>query len=398
MAFEAVTLDLQMSVLLLVAILGYLLSVKLGHAVVLGEVLAGIVFGPTFLGIITFNEFLQTMASFGAIVLLFTVGLETKLRDVYNFKSLWVALGGVTLPWIGGYATATLFGYSTLEAVFIGTALTATSIAITVAVLREFGALDTAVAKTIIGAAVVDDVLSLILLSATVGAGTGALTLESFTAPAFYAIAFIAIGLMLGTFFASILRKLDHLVATRSYPENITLIAAFAVAFAYATVAELMGLSAIVGAFIAGVSLEPIASRGFREGARNLEAIFSAIFFVSLGALVKIDPATLVAAAPFVIVLTLVAAATKLAGCYLPASLAGHNQKEALAIGVGMIPRGEVALIVALIGLNAGIIAQSTYAILLFVTMLTTVITPIFLKPMFPRPQKQSRVSGKKRK
>ena len=135
----ASTIEFQMSLLLFVALAGYLLAARINQSAVIGEILVGIIIGPSLLGLITYTDFVASVAHLGAIILLFVVGLEFKLKDIFNLKYTWIALSGVVVPWIMGYYLAKLFGYDFGSAVFVGTALTATSIAITANVLREMG-------------------------------------------------------------------------------------------------------------------------------------------------------------------------------------------------------------------------------------------------------------------
>src|SRR3989338_1162438 len=173
------SIEFQMSLLLFVALGGYLLAARINQSSVIGEILVGLIIGPSLLGIITYTDFVASIAHLGAVILLFVVGLELRLREIFNFKYSVIALVGVIVPWIGGYFIATAFGYSFGSAIFVGTALTATSIAITANVLKEMGKLQTDAAKAIIGAAVIDDVLSLLALSVSEQIVSGAFSLAS---------------------------------------------------------------------------------------------------------------------------------------------------------------------------------------------------------------------------
>jgi Kef-type K+ transport system membrane component KefB len=294
---------------------------------------------------------------------------------------------GVIIPWIGGYWLALLFGYDMPSAIFIGTALTATSIAITANVLKELGKLQTEAAKAIIGAAVIDDVLSLIALAISTDVVTGTVSAGGIAIVALKAVAFIVIAGAFGLLVVSrFLEKLDTTAFAGKYPEFI-FIFAMMMAFLYAMLAEVVGLSAIVGAFIAGVSFEGVRlnrSKSLKEGAEYLQIIFAAIFFVSLGILADfhaLTPEIVI----FLIALTIVAIVTKVIGCGIPAKLSGLCTKDALIVGFGMAPRGEVAMIVALIGLEAGIIDQGIYVTLVLMSLLTTLITPVIYRNWFYR-------------
>ena len=376
------TIEFQMSLLLFVALAGYFLASRISQSVVIGEILLGVLIGPSLLGLVTYTDFVRSVASLGAIILLFVVGLEFRLKDVYNLKCGLIALFGVIVPWICGYYLASFFGYSFGSAVFVGTALTATSIAITANVLKEMGKLKTEAAKAIIGAAVIDDVLGLLALSFS-----GQLVSASFSVSAIALIflkaaGFLALGAYIGSRFLSrAAEKLDKSNITKKFPEFVFIFAMMA-AFFYAMCAEMLGLSGIVGAFIAGVSLEGAIIRhgkDYREGAEYLHIIFASIFFVSLGILADIHALTF-RAIWFLILLTIAAIISKFIGCYIPARLGGMSQKNSFAVGIGMIPRGEVAMIVALIGLSQKIIGQEIYVSLVLMSLLTTIIAPIILR------------------
>src|SRR3989338_5967380 len=192
------TIEFQMSLLLFVALAGYLLAVRINQSAVIGEILAGLLIGPSFMGLITYTGFVQSVAHLGAVILLFVVGLEFKLKDVFNVRYLWIALAGVIVPWIGRFLTAKAFGYNFENAVFTGTALTATSIAITANVLREMGKLHTDAAKAIIGAAVIDDVLSLLALAFSQQLVSGTVSAGSITIIIVKAVGFLVIGSYVG--------------------------------------------------------------------------------------------------------------------------------------------------------------------------------------------------------
>jgi Kef-type K+ transport system membrane component KefB len=379
------SVEFQMSLLLFVALAGYLVASRINQSAVIGLILVGLLVGPSALGFITYTDFVRGLAHLGAVVLLFVIGLEFNVKEILSARNGMIAAIGVIAPWIGGYGISILFGFDTASAVFIGTALTATSIAITANVLRELGKLQTEAAKAIIGAAVIDDVLSLLALAISSDVVGGTFSVGGVALVAIKAIAFIIIGGAFGIFVVSrYMERLDATGFAKKFPEFI-FIFAMMVAFLYAMCAEAVGLSAIVGAFIAGVSFERVElthSRNFKEGAEYLQIIFAAIFFVSLGILADVKAVT-----PeiflFLIVLSVVAIITKVIGCGLPALYMGMCRKDALIVGFGMSPRGEVAMIVALIGLEAGVIGQGVYVVLVLMSLLTTVVTPIVYRNWF---------------
>ncbi len=375
-------IEFQMSLLLFFSLLGYLIASRINQSVVIGEILVGLLLGPSILGWITYTDFVSSLAHLGAVILLFVIGLEFKLSGIYKPKYIVIAIAGVVFPWIGGYYVAELFGFDFKGAVFVGTAMTATSIAITANVLKEMGKLKTEAAEAIIGAAVIDDILGLVALSISIQAVHGEVSLLSDFFILGKAILFMGLGGYIGhTFIRRHIKKIDKTVFAKQYPEFVFIIA-MTVAFLYAMVAEWIGLSAIVGAFLAGVSLEGIKlrhSKDFQEGAEYLHIIFAAIFFVSLGILVDTHYITM-EIIEFTLVLTVVAVITKVVGCYLVSLLVGINKRDSLIIGFGMSPRGEVAMIVGLIGLTEKIIEQDLYVAIIFMSLLTTIITPIVLR------------------
>ncbi len=379
------SVEFQMSLLLFVALGGYLIASKINQSAIIGVIFAGLLIGPSVLGLITYTDFVRSIAQLGAVILLFVIGLEFKMLDIFKWKYALIAFIGVVIPWIGGYGVAKLFGYDLAAAVFIGTALTATSVAITANVLREMGKLQSDVAKAIIGAAVIDDILGLLFLSTSAQIASSSISFLSIAWIFLKAIAFVILGSVFGAIYLSkFIRKIDNSKYAMKYPE-IVFIFAMMIAFLYALIAESIGLSGIIGGFIAGVSLEGVMvkhGKSYKEGAEYLQIIFASIFFISLGILTDIHALTW-GVLLFLIVITLMAIVTKLFGCYIPAKLSGLSHKDAFAVGFGMTPRGEVAMIVALIGLNAGLIQQDIYVSIVFMSLITTIITPIVLRKWF---------------
>ena len=374
------TLGLEVSILLFAALLGYILAVRIGQSAVIGIILIGIFIGPSILGLVSYNEIVRILAELGAIFLLFVVGLECNFKEVFTARNFFIAVAGVVAPFAGGYFLAAAFGYSSLEAMFVATALTATSIAITANVLKEMGKLNTETAKVIIGAAVIDDVLGLIVLSVTTGVSKSEFSFSSVFAKAGIALLFLLAVLFLMKYISRLIHLVDNW-ATKTGHFQVTIIAAMMIAFAYSAVAEIIGLSTIVGAFLAGVSLEPLAIRSYKEGAKYFEMLFSALFFVSIGVIVNLRE--IGAGWIFFIVLFFVAVLTKMAGCFIPAKLTGLKTRDSLIVGAGMVPRGEVAMIVALFGLTSGIIGQDLYGAILLMALATTMVVPFFIRTLY---------------
>ncbi len=389
----------QLTILLVLATLSHLTIKRFHQPTIVGEIALGILIGPSVLGfyfnVYPFDQSLvASFAGLGAIFLLFLIGLESDFRAIYTTKNVLVAAGGVALPFVLGFVTAYLLvplnavgtsGTQFTMAIFMGATLTATSTAIAASVLLDLGLMKEPVAQTIMGAAVVDDILSLVVLSLVVGASRGEVDPLSIGLLVLAALAFIGVGMAVGIYF---FRR----VVVRVQVEGMKLglkhggfIIAMAVTFLYAFVAEIVGLSAVVGAFLAGTLFASTPLReDFTEGAGYLGAIFTPIFFISLGLQVDL-PLALgnVALLVFGGVLTVVAILTKVVGCGIPARLTKMTRHEALAVGWGMTPRGEVGLIVALAALSASVIAESLFSVLVVVMILVSVLpAPLFKRAL----------------
>lgn len=371
-----------MSLLLAVALGGHLVSGLIRQPAVVGQIIAGLIVGPSLFGWITYTTFVANIAHLGAIVLLFVVGLEFRARELAAVRPFLIAIAGVLVPWLGGYLLALGFGFETGRALLIGVALSATSIAITADTLRELGRLQSPEARLIIGAAVIDDVLALLALSLTEQFGSGAIEPFAVALIAIKAVAFISAGAWLGQKILSRLsERIDASQLAERSPEFVFVLGLLT-AFVYALVAEYIGLSAIVGAFVAGVVFEGIhvsKSRSVHIGAEYVRAAFGAVFFVSLGVLA--DLRTLgMDTLMFAAALTLVALLTKFVGCGLTARMTGIGARDSMVIGIGMAPRGEVAMVIALLALNRGIIEQPAYVALVLMSLVTTLVVPLLLR------------------
>lgn len=381
------TIEFQMSLLLFVALAGYLLASRINQSAVIGEILVGVIVGPSVLGLITYTDFVQSFATLGAIIILFVIGFDIDIRDILNWKYGVIGMVGVIVPWIGGYLLAIPFGYGMGGAIYIGTAMTATSVAITGNVLRELDILDTDVAKAIIGTAIIDDVLSLIALAISIDIVSGAFSVGGVVITIAKSLIFIVVAAAVGLLYVSrLIRWMDHTRIAKKYPEFV-FIFAIMFAFFYAACAELVGISAIVGAFIAGVSFRGIHlehSFDIKGGVEYLYIIFASVFFVSLGILADFSALTLMGVV-FLLVLTLVAVLTKVAGCGIPAWLTGMSFRDSMIVGFGMSPRGEVAMIVALLALDTGYLGQDVFVAIVLMSLLTTIITPLVYRNWFFR-------------
>jgi Kef-type K+ transport system membrane component KefB len=374
--------EFQMTFLLFVALAGHLIALRINQSAVIGQILVGLLVGPSVLGLITYTDFVSGLAHLGSVFLLFVVGMEFKLEDIAKPRYLIIAGAGVIVPWAMGYGTAALFGFPFGAAVFVGTALTATSIAITASVLKEMGRLKTDAARAIIGAAVIDDVLGLLVLAVSNGIVGGTFSFLSIAAVFGKALLFLAVAGLVGHYvIRRLLVVIDGTALTKRSPE-ITFVFAAMIAFLYGVAAEVLGLSAIVGAFVAGTSLGGIKLRNSRDlhhGSESVSAIFASVFFISLGILSDVRALDL-RVILFLVTITIVAIVSKVLGCGGSALLTRSSRLDSAVIGFGMAPRGEVAMIIALIGLDRGLIGQDIYVSLIFMSLLTAIVTPIVLR------------------
>ena len=377
----------ELTFLLVVALFAGFVFARFGQPKVIGYILIGVVIGPSLLKIITpsatsvsgLPETIMMLAELGSLILLFMVGLECDLRKIYTKASTSIAFGGVIVPWVGGFGIAYSFGYE-FEAVFIGATLVATSVAVTASVLSDLGMIGSRVSNAIVGAAIVDDILGMIVLSISGGmASSGGVDAVELVVLIVTAVVFVVVGTWIGTKF---LVKLVFNVQVSGYKRKLPLSGftlALAIAFLYAFVGEVMGVSSIVGAFIAGTIFAGSALRdGIRKGTQYLEALFVPLFFISLGTVVNVGEIWDMLL--FGLILTAVAIATKLFGCGLPARLSGMSKWDSIAVGLGMAPRLEVALIIAYYGVTTGIIGIDLYSVVVFMGLMTAIISIPFLK------------------
>jgi len=356
---------------------------------VLGALVAGVILGPAVLNLVEYTDNIKLLSDLGVIMLMFLAGLETNIDELKKAgkTSFVIALMGVIVPLILGTAAAYLFFSDFWENLFVGVILTATSVSITVQTLTELGKLNTKAGVNILGAAVIDDVLGLILISIvlavsqTLGSGAqGASVAISLALTFGKIIVFCIISVIMIIVFPKFTNKISS-----DYKHKKDLLAySIALALLMAFISELLGIAAITGAYICGLTLSQFIHKEYIE--KNIKAIssgfLSLIFFASVGLSAEIKGLS-----PEVILVTLVMFAVavigKLLGCSGAARALKISSKESLQIGVGMISRGEVAIITANIGMQNNIISEEIYIPTLIVVILTTVITPALLKIAF---------------
>ena len=361
------------------------LAERLGQPSVLGELLAGVLLGSSVLGLVPLSDGLILLAEIGVILLLFEVGLETSLAELLKVggPAAAVAMAGMVLPFGGGYAVTRLLGYGTLTALFVGAALTATSIGITARVLSEMKALATREGQIILGAAVIDDVMGLVML-AVVGevAQSGRVDAVSAARATGLALGFLVVAILVGIPLGSRLIRIVGLSNVR----GVLLSAAVAFAFLLAWSAEQAGSAPIVGAFAAGLVLARTNRRHDIEHAlKPVVDIFAPIFFVSVGAQVDVrllNP--LDAASRPALLLALGLTLIGLAGKFAAGYFAWGGSIRRSFIGAGMVPRGEVGLIFAAMGKSSGALPEGVFVALVITVFATTFLAPPLLKMLRP--------------
>jgi len=376
------------------------LFLRLKLPIVLGELLAGMIVGPFALGsflvydgqpLLKIDGELKVLGEIGAIVILFIAGLEITPKEFLRGGKASFVVGacGVVVPFFVGFVVFGFFGFDAFQSMLIATALTATSIAISIQVLREFGKLQTPEARLIIGAAIVDDILAIAVLSVVSSLGTGTdgmITIDP--------VNVIFVILQVLGFFAALLIGsviiIPRIMARKLWKAEGSIEGiATALFFGAAALAGSIGLSPIVGAFAVGMALS--STRVFEkieEYVSKLGLIFAPIFFAFIGAQVDfrgIDFEILMLSG----IMIVVAVVTKLFGCGLPAMLFLKDRKKSMQVGIGMISRGEVGLIVAGVGVASGVLTQNVYSTIVIMVAVSTIITPLWLKSSYRKETKK---------
>ncbi len=379
---EAVTQTLVgLFILLLGAKLGEEALRRLGQPAVVGEIIGGFVVGPHALALVAPGDVAAVFAELGVVVLLFSVGLEVRTDELFAVgrPAVLTAIIAMLLPIVAGFVLATAIGQPTITSVFVGLALAATSIGITSRVLRDMGVLDRAFARVVIGAALVDDIIALVLIGLASGAAEGDVSASTLL------VGVAGVGLVvLGFAAARRARGLPSHVFTWPLFADTPLVPAFMLMLATALLAAAIGLAAIIGAFVAGLIVaETEAAEELERDFRPLASVFTPFFFAATGAALDLsallDPTIVL----LVLALLVIGVITKAAGGLLGAWEIGRW--GAATVGFGMVPRGEVGIVVANLALAAGVVDASLFAALLVAVVLTTVIAPYLLAYSIPR-------------
>ena len=360
---------------------------------VAGEIIAGLIIGPSVLNLVSDSEFLSGMAEIGVILLMFSAGLETDIDKLKRsgIKATIIACVGVLVPLICGtilymcfYGFAPYGTETFLRAMFIGTILTATSVSITVQVLKELGKVSTDVGTTIMSAAIIDDVIGIVVLTAVLSlknpdANLGIVCMKT--------AAFFALSLVVGIVIFKVMQVID-----RRWPHTRRIpIMGMALAFVLAYVADkYFGVADITGAYVAGIILSSLDDSAYIDRKMDISSymLFGPVFFASVGLqtnLKTVDMSILTFSLAFVLVGLL----GKVIGCGLSAKLLKYNNFDSLKIGVGMMTRGEVALIVAQRGLKAGIMDSKYFTSVILLIVISSILTPVILKAIYASDEKK---------
>lgn len=363
--------------------------------IVLGELLAGIIIGPYALGglplfngepLVILDETIKHIGELAAIVILFVAGLEITPREFLRGGASSFTIGalGVIVPFFVGYIVFSLYGLEALETLLIATALTATSIAISIQVLTSLGKMQTKEARLILGAAIVDDILAIAVLSVVL-----TMVQTGNTSPDIMEITFLILKI-LGLFVALLVGSIvivprilhrERLWKSQGSIEGITT----AIFFGGAGIAALVGLSPIVGAFAIGMAVASTRLiKQVEEYVHKLQIIFAPLFFAIIGAQVDLRGINLEVLLIAGIMVS-IAIATKLLGCGLPSLIFLKDKSKSMRVGIGMVSRGEVGLIVAGVGATSGVLSGDVYTAIIVMVAVTTIITPIWLKKAYSK-------------
>jgi len=361
---------------------------RLRQPSVVGEILVGVLIGQSVLGWVKPNEITTTLAEIGVIFLLFTVGLETKPIAILRVgsKAALVAILGIIIPFAAGYVLMRLWGGNNVESLFIGTAMVATSVGITARVLGQMGLLDLDTSRIILGAAIIDDILGLLILAVVSSLAEGRIDYLEIALTATIAIAFTLFVAFVG---APAVTKMAPRIENLRL-ENSFFIFGLGLCLGLSVAASYIGIAAIIGAFLAGMALaEATEDKPTMHKQMNGVTEFLVPFFlVGIGMQVKLDVFRDPSVLTLTLLVTVIAVVTKLIGGGAGALSLGW--RKAGQVGMGMVPRGEVGIVVAQIGLGLAVINDSLFGVVLFMAVATTLIAPPFLKMLYGSEAKET--------
>jgi Kef-type K+ transport system membrane component KefB len=370
-------IPLSMLILFVSAKLMAEVAERLNQPGIVGEIIAGVLIGPSVFGWLAPSEFLSAMSDLGAMFLLFRVGLEVKSSELMRVggTALLVACSGVVVPFILGAGILLAWGAKLNEAIFVGASLVATSVGITAQVLSAKGLLDEISSKVILAAAVIDDVLGLLVLAVVSSLARGKFDVVQLSLTALLAAGFTVV---VGRWGTHAMRRVTPHVQRTLRAAEARFVLALSLLFLLAVLAVSVGVAAIVGAFLAGLALAESTEARERDLAQGVSEFLVPFFLAGIGLHVDLSVFAKPATAVLALVLLAAAIVSKFVGCGLGAL--GLGKVNALRVGVGMIPRGEVGMIVAQIGLGFGILSRGSYSVVVFMSVATTIVAPPLLK------------------
>jgi Kef-type K+ transport system membrane component KefB len=353
---------------------------RLRQPAIVGEILAGIVIGPSVLGWMAPNELLTALADLGVMFLLFRVGLEVKSSELMKVggTAALVAVLGVAVPFLMGWGIVLLWDLPQIEAIFVGAAMVATSVGITAQVLASKGLLQERASRIILAAAVIDDVLGLLVLALVSSLAKGRVVVLELATTAVVAVGFTILVATWGTKAAGkIVPHLEERLRASESQFALAMILLFALSLA----AVYAGVAAIIGAFLAGIALSESVGRRVQDLAHGVTELLVPFFLAGIG--LHFDVKAFANRSTLLLAVVILAAAvfSKFIGCGAGAIRLGLQ--DAKRIGAGMVPRGEVGMVVAQIGLSIGVVAQSVYGVVVFMSIATTLIAPPLLNLFF---------------
>ena len=356
---------------------------RIGQPGIVGEILAGALVGPSVLGWIAPNDTLKALSDLGVLFLLFGVGMEVKASELLKVggKATLVATIGVIIPFFAGWGILFAWGAPQLEAIFVGASMVATSVGITASVLSARGVLHEVASKVILAAAVIDDVLGLIVLAVVSSVARGRVNLWEIALVTSLATAFTVVMAIWGT---TAVKRVLPIFGSRARADEAEFHIALVFLFAMALLAQYTGVAAIVGAFLAGLALSDSSDARMRTLTRGVSELLVPFFLAGIGLHLNFGVFRSRSTIALALVILAAAVVTKLVGCGLGAiSLGWQNM---LKIGLGMVPRGEVGMVVAQLGLGMAVISTEVYSVVVFMAVATTLLTPLLLKIAFQTP------------
>jgi len=342
-----------------------------------GEILAGVLLGPAVLNWIQPNTILDALSELGVLFLLFRVGLEVKASELFKVGkvALLVAVAGVLLPLFAGWAFLASRGMGNVESLFVGAAMVATSVGITAQVLAAKGLLNERASKVILAAAVIDDVLGLLVLAIVSSVAKGRIDIGSILVTTLTAGAFT---LLIARFGSRAVKRVAPHIERKLSAKDSQFHFALLIVFSLSVLSDYIGIAAIVGSFLAGLAFSETVDRRVKDLSHGVAELLVPFFLAGIGLHLHSAVLTHWPTISLALALTILALFTKLFGCGIPALLLGP--KDALRVGIGMAPRGEVGMVVAQLGLSLGIVGDSVYGAVVFMAAATTVIAPPLLK------------------